>query len=708
MRFKASVAFAATAAMSLTLLAGAPASAVGGRFITINPIGVGTPTNDPTLKQDSICTQADPTYAGAEGLQTAINTAVAGDTIRVCNTGPANRATYVLSSQLNITVPLTLIGARTPVDVRPALSGNNVTRVINVNVAPNVVSDVSIQGFDIIDGHLANTSITTCDAPTRCGAGLQVVSGNVIAANLLFKDNSSAVSGGAVAVVSSASQAHLRLASVVFENNTAAFDGAAMYVSATSIGEISNSYVINNTASLGSIIQGDGTAVINFSTFVDNTTPAGVLGGTGIQAANSIIAQRLFTSPLCESEVTLLTGNLVTDTSCGGTVAFEADVKDVSAVVGYGDLHLGRYIIDDDQLGRMRLTAGSVAIDYLATEPTGDWFVGGDFNGDGRSVDSDLIMDVGADEWDLTSASTSRISRTVNHKLSYGSLTLDRLDLIGSPIAAISTARETITPSGTVEHTSLTPDVCTITSSATLDLLSIGTCQIETYRTSEFTSGQNYEEYVGVLTLNIVEIYVPSTPRNIAVVATDRKFTVSWSTPLDNGGALMRDYTVLADPQNGGASVSKVCTTSPCVLTGVTNEGEYLIRITATNSAGKYKQYSKVGIVTPPLPKKPSAPTNPKAITAKKQVRLNWDYPETWSFNDSNKSKNAVIIRLYMQTASKKVIKTVTLPFVGTGKYPLTKVIKGLVTGKKMIARIFIKSKAGESPASKDVKFTVK
>ena len=708
MRFKAGVVFAATAALSLTLLAGAPASATGGRFITINPIGVGTATNDPSLKVNSSCTEADPTYSGTAGLQTAINTAIAGDTIRVCNSGLSSRATYILSSELNITVPLTLIGARAPTDLRPVLSGNDVTRVINVNVAPNVVSDVLIQGFDIIDGGLTDTTTTTCDAATRCGAGLQVVSGNVLAANILFKNNSSAVSGGAVAVVNSSAQAHLRLGGVVFESNTAAFDGAAMYVSATSIGEISNSYVINNAASVGSVIQGDGTAIINFSTIVDNDSATGVLGGSGIQAANSIIAQRLFTSPLCESDVTLLTGNLVTDSDCAGTVAFAVNVKDVSAVVGYGDLHLGRYFGDDDELSRMRLTAGSVAIDYLATEPTGDWFVGGDFNGDGRSINSDLIMDVGADEWDLTNGNNSRISRTVNNRLSYGSLTLDRLDLVGQPAAPLTTARETLTPAGTVEYTSLTPEICTITSSATLTLLAIGTCHIETYRTAEFSGGNGYEEYVGALDLNVVEINVPSTPRNISVVAADRKFTVSWSTPLDNGGAAMRDYTVLADPQNGGTSISKVCTTSPCELTGVTNEGEYLIRITATNSAGKYRQYSKVGIDTPPLPKKPSAPTSPKAVTAKKQVRLNWDYPETWSFNDSNTSKNTLIIRLYLQATPKKAVKTVKIPFVGTGKYPLTKVIKGLVTGKKMIARIFIMSKAGESPASKDVKFTVK
>jgi hypothetical protein len=296
----------------------------------------------------------------------------------------------------------------------------------------------------------------------------------------------------------------------------------------------------------------------------------------------------------------------------------------------------------------------------------------------------------------------------VNQKLSYGSLTLDRLDAVGQPVGPFLTTRETLTPSGVVEYTSLTPEVCTISSIATLNLLETGVCQIETYRANESLAGNSYEEYVGALSINVVAINVPSTPRNITAVAGDRKFTVTWASPLDNGGAPMRDYTVLADPQNGGAVASKVCTTSPCVVTGVTNEGEYLIRITATNSAGKYAQYSRAGIIKPILPKKPSAPTLPKAVTAKKQVTLTWDYPETWSVNDSNKSKNAVIIRLYMQSSAKKVVKTVTLPFIGTGNYPLRKVIKGLVTGKKMIARIFIKSKAGESPASKDVKFTVK
>ncbi|MEY3277705.1 MAG: hypothetical protein RLZZ426_191 [Actinomycetota bacterium] len=712
MRFRVSVAFAATAALSMALVVAGPATAVGGRLITVTPTGVGTPTNDPATPEE-FCSLT-PTYSGPAGLALAVNNAQAGDTIKVCNAGPDIAGTYLLTQPLNITVPLTLIRDQTN-SLRPTLSGSGVSRVINVAVAyNNAAADVLINGFNIIDGKISTTSHIDCRVSANCGAGIQLESGNLAVANSQFTNNQAAISGGAIAVVNTTSTAKIIVGNSNFENNSAGIDGAAIYVSPTATARVVNNYFVNNTSTAGAVIAGEGTLNLNFSTVVENIAPTGVVSGAGLAATNNIIGQRLETSPLCSADVTLLTGNLVTDSSCAGAVVWSTGLKNSSAVVAFVDLHLGRYLGDDEDLPQMRLTAGSVAINYLTTLPTGDNLVGGDANGTSRNVPNDRTPDPGADEWLDTSISFNSIkSRTVDRKLDYGTTNVDMLSLTGGPISTLSSLRETLVavgmnPAGTITYASLSPAVCTIGIDATLTMLGVGKCFIETYRAGAYLDGDLYEEYVGALTLNVVAIDVPSTPRTITAVAGDRKFTISWLSPISDGGAAMRDYTVIAEPQNGGATASKVCTTSPCVVTGVTNEAEYLIKITATNSAGKYRTYSRAGIIKPILPTKPSAPTLVRAITAKKQVTLTWDYPETWSKNDNSKSKNAVIIRLYLQTAAKKVVRTVTIPFVGTGKYPLRNVIKKLTTGKKMIARLFIKSKAGESPASKDVKFTVK
>ncbi len=96
---------------------------------------------------------------------------------------------------------------------------------------------------------------------------------------------------------------------------------------------------------------------------------------------------------------------------------------------------------------------------------------------------------------------------------------------------------------------------------------------------------------------------VPDAPIIGATIAGDAKASVAFSPPANNGGDAVISYTVSCTPACTPVSGS----TSPILVTGLTNNTAYTFTVTATNYVGTSPSSAMSNSVTP-LPR-PSAPT---------------------------------------------------------------------------------------------------
>jgi len=103
---------------------------------------------------------------------------------------------------------------------------------------------------------------------------------------------------------------------------------------------------------------------------------------------------------------------------------------------------------------------------------------------------------------------------------------------------------------------------------------------------------------------------VPDAPTTVSATSNnDRSATVTWSAPINNGGAVVTSYTVGIAP-SGSVPTGCVATTSvTCTVVGLTNGTSYTFSVTAANRVGSGASSSATG--TPGTV--PSAPLSPLA-----------------------------------------------------------------------------------------------
>ena len=119
--------------------------------------------------------------------------------------------------------------------------------------------------------------------------------------------------------------------------------------------------------------------------------------------------------------------------------------------------------------------------------------------------------------------------------------------------------------------------------------------------------------------ITVVPATTPSAPGAPGVVASDGAVTVSWVTPVNNGGSAITSYTVTATP--GGAT----CTTTElsCLFSGLQNLSSYTFNVVATNVMGTSATSPASSAVIPSA----SWVTNPEFVSAvpgNKVVVLTW------------------------------------------------------------------------------------
>lgn len=90
----------------------------------------------------------------------------------------------------------------------------------------------------------------------------------------------------------------------------------------------------------------------------------------------------------------------------------------------------------------------------------------------------------------------------------------------------------------------------------------------------------------------------PNSPRSVSAAAGNTLATISFLSPIANGGSPVSSYTVTANP--GGATASG--SGSPIVVSNLSNGTSYTFTVTATNGAGTGAASAPSNAVTPALP----------------------------------------------------------------------------------------------------------
>jgi hypothetical protein len=116
---------------------------------------------------------------------------------------------------------------------------------------------------------------------------------------------------------------------------------------------------------------------------------------------------------------------------------------------------------------------------------------------------------------------------------------------------------------------------------------------------------------------------VPGAPTGVTGTRGNGQVSVSFTAPSDNGGSAITGYTATASP--GGASASG--SSSPIVVTGLTNGTAYTFTVTATNSIGTSAASSASAAVTPATV--PGAPTGVNGAAGNGQVAVSFTAPSS-------------------------------------------------------------------------------
>jgi uncharacterized protein (TIGR02145 family) len=125
-------------------------------------------------------------------------------------------------------------------------------------------------------------------------------------------------------------------------------------------------------------------------------------------------------------------------------------------------------------------------------------------------------------------------------------------------------------------------------------------------------------------TTNSSQKTVPGAPTITAATAGNTQATVSFTVPTSDGGSAITEYTVTSSPASSPATFTG--TTSPIVVTGLTNGTSYTFTVVATNEVGNSVASDASETVTPFI-SVPDAPTSPVATAGFEQASVAFTAP---------------------------------------------------------------------------------
>lgn len=117
-------------------------------------------------------------------------------------------------------------------------------------------------------------------------------------------------------------------------------------------------------------------------------------------------------------------------------------------------------------------------------------------------------------------------------------------------------------------------------------------------------------------TSSSVTFTIPGSPTNVTAIPDDKKCTVSFTPPTNTGGTPITEYEVTSS--SGGSIISKTGTSSPIIVSDLTNGTAYTFIIRAKNIVGYGLASSASSAVTPSG--LPISPTNISASTIPSKI----------------------------------------------------------------------------------------
>jgi hypothetical protein len=122
---------------------------------------------------------------------------------------------------------------------------------------------------------------------------------------------------------------------------------------------------------------------------------------------------------------------------------------------------------------------------------------------------------------------------------------------------------------------------------------------------------------------DVADLAVPSAPLAVTATPGGLSAQVSWTSPVNNGGSPITNYTATAEP--GGATCSSIVPS--CTIDGLEAGTPYTVTVVATNDVGSGPASAPSDEVVPTEVTVPSAPTDVLAVAGPQQVALSWSPP---------------------------------------------------------------------------------
>jgi len=189
------------------------------------------------------------------------------------------------------------------------------------------------------------------------------------------------------------------------------------------------------------------------------------------------------------------------------------------------------------------------------------------------------------------SAGTSIPSTTSNSVIPNISQTITFANPGVQTFGTSPTLAATATSGLAVTFTTSTPDVCSITSTGELTFKKAGICTIlvDQAGNAAYTAAPQVSQS---FTVNAI---ISGAPTIGTATSGNTQASVSFTAPTFTGGSAITGYTAISSP--GGFTGTG--TSSPILVTGLTNGTAYTFTVTATNSAGTSTTSSTSNSVTP-------------------------------------------------------------------------------------------------------------
>jgi len=167
----------------------------------------------------------------------------------------------------------------------------------------------------------------------------------------------------------------------------------------------------------------------------------------------------------------------------------------------------------------------------------------------------------------------------------------------------------------------------------------------------------------------------------VLVTAGDSQLIISWSAPVENGGATITAYTATATDGSSSSTCGWTTGTLTCTISSLTNGTAYAVTVVATNSFGDSGN-SNTAYGTPNVV--PGTPTLSSVVPGNQSLTVTWTAP----------SNDGTAITGYTATAVDG-LSTLTCTVV-----LLTCTITGLVNGTEYTVTLVASNAAGDSTES--------